>query len=58
VITIGGHNAVVHFAGLVSPGDYQFNVVIPLSVADGDQPIKATYNGSSTQTGALITIQQ
>jgi len=32
--------------------------VSPLSVSSGDQPIKATYNGSTTQIGALITIQQ
>jgi len=58
VISIGGATANVQFAGLVSPGDYQFNVVIPTSVANGDQPIQASYGGSTTQTGALITIQR
>jgi uncharacterized protein (TIGR03437 family) len=58
VITIGGKPATVTFAGLVFPGEFQFNVVVPASLANGDQPITATYNGSSTQAGTLITIQQ
>jgi uncharacterized protein (TIGR03437 family) len=56
-INIGGINATVSFAGLVTPGELQFNVVVPASLADGDQPITATYNGSSTQAGTLLTIQ-
>jgi uncharacterized protein (TIGR03437 family) len=50
-------SATVLFAGLVSPGDYQFNVVVPSSLSDGDKPIAATFNGATTQTGVLITIQ-
>jgi uncharacterized protein (TIGR03437 family) len=57
VIKIGGVAATVQFAGLVAPGEYQFNVVVPASLADGDQPITATYNGLTTQAGALITVQ-
>lgn len=56
-IKIGGFGANVGFAGLVSPGEYQFNVTIPNDVPDGDQTITATYNGSSTQAAAVITIQ-
>jgi uncharacterized protein (TIGR03437 family) len=57
VIKIGGIAATVMFAGLnVTPGEFQFNVVIPESAADGDQPITATYNGLSTQAGTLITV--
>jgi len=58
VIEIGGVNATVKFAGLVAPGEFQFNVVIPASLTDGDQPITATFNGSNTQSGTLITIHQ
>jgi uncharacterized protein (TIGR03437 family) len=36
---------------------YQFNVVIPSGLADGDQPIVATFNGQPTQPGTLITIR-
>ncbi|HEY1757654.1 MAG TPA: IPT/TIG domain-containing protein [Bryobacteraceae bacterium] len=58
VITIGGVTATVTFAGLVAPGEFQFNVVVPPSLANGDQPTVATYNGSTTQAGTLITVQQ
>jgi uncharacterized protein (TIGR03437 family) len=57
VITIGGVAATVTFAGLVAPGEFQFNVVVPPSLANGDQPTIATYNGLTTQAGALITVQ-
>ena len=56
-IQIGGMQATVTFAGLVGIGTYQFNVIVPGSLADGDLPITATYNGSSTQPGLLISIQ-
>jgi len=55
-IKIGGLAAMVSFAGLVATGEFQFNVVVPASLADGDQPITATYNGLSTQAGTLITV--
>ena len=58
VITIGGVAATVTFAGLVSPGEFQFNVVVPSSLANGDQPTVAMYNGLTTQAGTLITVQQ
>jgi uncharacterized protein (TIGR03437 family) len=58
VVKIGGVAASVLFAGLVSPGEFQFNVVVPPSLADGDQPVTATYNGLSTQSGALIAVQK
>ncbi len=57
-ITIGGVGASVTFAGLVAPGEFQFNVVVPSSLANGDQPITASYNGSATQAGTLITVHQ
>ena len=58
VISIGGIDATVLFAGLVAPGEFQFNVIVPLSLASGDQPITATYNGLTTQAGTLITVQE
>jgi uncharacterized protein (TIGR03437 family) len=47
----------VQFAGLVSPGLYQFNVIVPASAPDGDNAVVATYNGVATQSGMLLTIQ-
>jgi hypothetical protein len=56
VIKIGGTAAAVQFAGLVFPGQYQFNVAIPSNLADGDQSVTATYSGQTIQAGMLITI--
>jgi uncharacterized protein (TIGR03437 family) len=56
VIKIGGIPATVQFAGLSAVGEFQFNVVIPATLGNGDQPITATYGGASTQSGALIAI--
>jgi uncharacterized protein (TIGR03437 family) len=58
VIKIGGVEAIVQFAGLSAVGEFQFNVVVPLTTPDGDQTITATYNGATTQAGMLITVQQ
>ncbi len=58
VIKIGGTNANVQFAGLVAPGQYQFNVAVPPNLPDGDQPLTATYNNQSTQPGTLLTIHK
>jgi uncharacterized protein (TIGR03437 family) len=55
-VTIGGAMAVVQFAGLVGPGEFQFNVVVPTGLGNGDQAITATYNGASTQAGTLLTV--
>jgi uncharacterized protein (TIGR03437 family) len=57
VVTIGGSQANVRFGGLVSPGNYLFNIDVPNSLADGDQLITATYNNQTTQSGVLLTIQ-
>jgi len=56
-IRIGGIPAVVQFAGLVAPGEFQINVVVPLAVPDGDNTLTATYDGGNTQAGVLLTVQ-
>ena len=54
-VTIGGLTATVDFAGLNgTPGEFQFNVVVPSTLTSGDQPIVATCNGFTTPPGALI----
>lgn len=58
VITIGGKNATVQFAGLVSPGLFQLNVVVPNSLGDGDQTISATYNDTTTRQGTLLAVHR
>jgi len=57
VVKIGGLTAVVSFAGLVAPGEFQFNVVVPAATADGDNSLTVTYSGSSAQPGVLLTVQ-
>jgi uncharacterized protein (TIGR03437 family) len=56
-LTVYDRKASVQFAGLVAPGQFQFNVVIPASLGNGDQTVTATYGGASTQAGTLLTIQ-
>ena len=55
-ITIGGVSAAVSFAGLVAPGEFQFNVIVPSSLGNGDQSIVAAYYGQTTQVGTLVTV--
>jgi uncharacterized protein (TIGR03437 family) len=55
-MTIGGITAVVSFAGLVAPGEFQFNVTVPSNLGNGDQSIVAGYNGQTTPAGTFITI--
>jgi uncharacterized protein (TIGR03437 family) len=57
VIKIGALTATVQFAGLITPGLFQFNIVVPPNAPDGDQPIAASYGGFTTQQGTLLTIQ-
>ena len=56
VITIGGIPATVQFAGLISPGLFQFNVVVPASTPAGDNALTATSNNLTTQSGVLVTV--
>ena len=42
---------------VISPGLYQFNVVIPANAPHGDSLLTATYNGYITQEDLLITVK-
>lgn len=56
----GGVAASVQFAGLVSPGLYQFNIVVPPSTPAGDNPLLALLPGvlaGTTQSGVMLTVQ-
>jgi uncharacterized protein (TIGR03437 family) len=55
-VQIGGATATVEFAGLISPGLYQLNVIVPATAASGDNTLTAQYNGQSTQSGVLLTV--
>lgn len=58
VIQIGGASATVQFAGVISPGLYQFNVIVPPAAATGDNPLTATYGGFTTPGGAVIAVER
>ena len=56
-VTIGNLPATVSFAALVGAGLYQINLQVPQSAPTGDLPIVVMYNGVSTQSKAVITVQ-
>ena len=56
-VRIGGLDAAIAFAGLISPGVYQFNVVVP-QLGEGDQSVVAELRGLLTQSNLLLTVQR
>jgi uncharacterized protein (TIGR03437 family) len=56
-VRIGGTAAAVQFAGIVGPGLYQFNVVVP-NVPDGDNPILIEIGGMTSQASAFLSVQR
>ena len=56
-VTIGGVSVKPLFAGIVSPGLYQFNVMVPV-VSDGDKAVSVGIGGSFSQPNTYLTIKQ
>jgi uncharacterized protein (TIGR03437 family) len=56
-IEIGGKSATVEYAGVIGPGLYQFNVVVPATAADGDNTVACTYNNANSPLIGTIAIQ-
>ena len=56
VVTIGGVDAKVQFAGISGAGLYQLNVVVP-NLGDGDQKVVATIGGLNSQDHAFIAVK-
>jgi len=56
-VRIGGIEANTQFAGIISPGLYQFNVVLP-NVPNGDSAVSVEISGSSSQPNTFLTIQR
>jgi uncharacterized protein (TIGR03437 family) len=54
-VTIGGVNAQVQWAGIVSSGLYQLNVAIP-NVPAGDLPVQTSVSGFQSAANAFIAI--
>lgn len=56
-VTIGNLPATVSYAGISAAGLYQFTVIVPASAPSGDLALLASYNGGSTQSNTVITVQ-
>ena len=56
-IQIGGQAAQVVFAGIISPGLSQFNVVVPATAANGDNAVTAIYDGVAISTAGFVPVQ-
>jgi uncharacterized protein (TIGR03437 family) len=57
LVRIGDTVAEVEFAGVVSPGLYQINVVVPSTAANTENPVTAEYGGVATPAGSIIAVQ-
>lgn len=61
-VTVGGQPATVSFAGLVGPGLYQFNVVLPSGTTTGqtgataEVPVVVTVGGVQSQAKAVVAV--
>ena len=54
--TIGGQKATVEYAGLVSPGLFQINVVMP-NLAAGNYPVVIGYHGAITSLPPVVPVR-
>ena len=54
---IGSRPATVSYAGLINPGLYQLNVVVPDTSASGDNLMTCTLNGVTSPPRDLIAVQ-
>jgi hypothetical protein len=55
-VRIGGADARVLFAGLVSPGLYQLNVTVPSELPAGDAPVVVEMDGARSQQNVFLPI--
>jgi len=57
-VTIGGQAAQLQFCGIVSPGVYQINAVVPQGLSAGDQPLQVTLlSGPSVSQTVFVPVQ-
>ena len=58
LVLVGGIQANLAYAGLVAPGLYQLNVVIPSGLPAGDAEVIAIFGNAATQGGVYVTVGQ
>ena len=57
-VTVGGQAAQLLFCGIVAPGLYQINAVVPQGVSSGDQQLQvALLSGTSVPQTVYVPIQ-
>jgi uncharacterized protein (TIGR03437 family) len=56
-VQVGGLNGQVQYIGLIAPGLYQINLVLP-ALVDGEYFINADIDGMTTQPGLRIAIKE
>jgi uncharacterized protein (TIGR03437 family) len=54
-VRIGGVVATTLFGGIISPGLYQFNVIVP-NLSDGDQAVLVEVGGVSSQSNLFLSV--
>ena len=57
IISIANNPVTVTFAGLISPGLYQFNIVVPQGTPSGNDFISISYDSVVSALGPQIAIQ-
>jgi uncharacterized protein (TIGR03437 family) len=57
VVRIGGIQAKVAYAGLVSFGLYQVNLTVP-DLPDGDHAVEVEVNGQAALSDALLPVKR
>jgi uncharacterized protein (TIGR03437 family) len=59
-VTVGNSPALVYGAALApgSVGLYQIAIQVPISLADGDWPIRAGIGGAQSPTGTSLTVHR
>ncbi|MEI9974423.1 MAG: IPT/TIG domain-containing protein [Ignavibacteriota bacterium] len=55
-VTIGGVAAAVTYGGMIEPGVYQLNVVVPTTLPAGDAAVVATVGTQQSQANAFISV--
>jgi uncharacterized protein (TIGR03437 family) len=57
-VTIGGRAAAVTFTGLISPGLFQINAVVPDNLTNGDQELFITSSSVRSPNGVIVYVKQ
>jgi uncharacterized protein (TIGR03437 family) len=57
-VAVGGIQATVTYAGMVEPGLFQVNIILPAGLDSGDQTILLTVHGLESQSNVLLTVHK